>query len=90
MKITNAWICQIEEDKIKPVFGDIYVRNGTIIDIQKKKYNDYVVETENKTAPKSGFNVQGRVITVPQINFHEHFYSRLAKGLSITGVKLIR
>jgi cytosine/adenosine deaminase-related metal-dependent hydrolase len=85
LKITNAWICQIEENNIKPVFGDIYIRNGTIIDIQRKKYNDYVVETENKTAAKSGFNVQGRVITVPQINFHEHFYSRLAKGLSING-----
>ena len=85
MKITNAWICQIEENQIKPVFGDIYIRNGTIIDIQKKKYNEYVVEAENKTAAKSGYNVQGRVITVPQINFHEHFYSRLAKGLSIKG-----
>jgi len=85
LKITNAWICQIEDNKIKPVFGDIYIRNGTIIDIQKKKYNDYVVETENKTAPKSGYNVQGRVVTVPQVNFHEHFYSRLAKGLSIKG-----
>ena len=85
MKITNAWICQIEDNKIKPVFGDIYIRNGSIIDIQKKNYNSYVVETENKTIAKSGFNVQGRVVTVPQINFHDHFYSRLAKGLSITG-----
>lgn len=27
----------------------------------------------------------GRVITVPLINFHEHFYSRLAKGLPVQG-----
>jgi cytosine/adenosine deaminase-related metal-dependent hydrolase len=85
LKITNAWICQIEDNKIKPVFGDIYIRNGSIIDIQKKNYNSYVVETENNSIAKSGFNVQGRVVTVPQINFHDHFYSRLAKGLSITG-----
>lgn len=85
MKITNAWICQIEKNTIKPVFGDIYIRNGIIIDIQKKKYNEFVTEAENNKISKSGLNVQGRVVTIPQVNFHEHFYSRLAKGLYIKG-----
>ncbi len=30
-------------------------------------------------------NAGGRVVTIPMINFHDHFYSRLAKGLPLKG-----
>jgi len=30
-------------------------------------------------------NAQGRVVTVPNVNFHDHIYSRLAKGLPLHG-----
>ena len=40
----------------------------------------------NSRISQNGFDAEGRIITVPQINFHDHFYSRLAKGLPISGV----
>jgi cytosine/adenosine deaminase-related metal-dependent hydrolase len=33
--------------------------------------------------PPRELDAAGRVVTVPRVNFHEHFYSRLAKGLDL-------
>ncbi len=81
--ITNAWICQISGQKIIPVFGDILISNGCISDITKKDFKKFPlqpIQSSDKT-----IDAGGRVITVPMINFHDHFYSRLAKGLPIKG-----
>jgi cytosine/adenosine deaminase-related metal-dependent hydrolase len=81
--ITNAWICQINGQKIIPVFGDILISEGHISDIQKKDFKNFLSKLiENST---DSINAGGRVVTVPVINFHDHFYSRLAKGLPIKG-----
>ncbi|MBC8182837.1 amidohydrolase family protein [candidate division KSB1 bacterium] len=80
--IFNAWICQITNKGINPIFGDIKISDGKILEIREKKYSDYL---SNPEISKKGFDAEGRVITVPQINFHDHFYSRLAKGLPISG-----
>ncbi|MGB5847125.1 MAG: amidohydrolase family protein [Ignavibacteriaceae bacterium] len=84
MKITNAWICRINDDKIEPVFGDIDISNGKISGIDKKPF-DYNKVFNETVHEKDVINAKGCVVTIPNINFHDHFYSRLAKGLPITG-----
>jgi cytosine/adenosine deaminase-related metal-dependent hydrolase len=81
LKISNAWICRIEGNRIIPTFGDLVVERGKISSIFKRNFSDYI---ENKTRlNNTDYNAGGRLITVPLINFHDHFYSRLAKGLPI-------
>jgi cytosine/adenosine deaminase-related metal-dependent hydrolase len=84
MKITNAWICRISKTKVEPVFGDLTFSDGKISAINKKFFDSKKVFSE-KTNATDIINAGGRVITIPNINFHDHFYSRLAKGLSIKG-----
>lgn len=79
--ILNAWICQIADGKIKPVFGDIIVSRGKIVKIEEKSFDNYLQGRYSKT--KSSYDAKGKVITLPNVNFHEHIYSRLAKGLPI-------
>ncbi|OIP61329.1 MAG: hypothetical protein AUK34_05085 [Ignavibacteria bacterium CG2_30_36_16] len=81
--ITNAWIVQISGQKIVPVFGDILISEGCISDIKEKDYKN--LYTQPAKYFSNTINAGGRVVTVPMINFHDHFYSRLAKGLPLTG-----
>ena len=82
MKIKNAWICQIENDSIKPVFGNIGFVDGKITNISETDFYtfDYRPKSEGDT-----IDAGGRVLTIPNVNFHDHFYSRLAKGLILKG-----
>lgn len=84
MIITNAWICRINDDKIEPVFGDINISDGKISGIDEKSF-DYHRIINERGDEKDIINGNGCVVTIPNINFHDHFYSRLAKGLPITG-----
>src|SRR3989304_6892401 len=73
--IKNAWICQIESYSVDPAFGNMIIENGIISEIHDK-------------SPEKDFEIidaGGRVVTVPNVNFHDHIYSRLAKGLPIHG-----
>ncbi len=81
MKITNAWICTIQNKTIKPVYGDMIVEDGIIKHILPRKLNG----KKRRTVTKQSIDAGGRVITIPMINFHEHIYSRLAKGVPIKG-----
>lgn len=83
LTITNAWICQISGQNIIPVFGDILISKGRISNIIKKNFKNFL--SQPLQSPDKTINADGRVITVPMINFHDHFYSRLAKGLPIKG-----
>jgi cytosine/adenosine deaminase-related metal-dependent hydrolase len=77
-------ICRINDDQIDPVFGDINISDGKISGIDQKPFDNNKVF--NKTfSEKDVINAKGCVVTIPNINFHDHFYSRLAKGLPITG-----
>ena len=82
MKIKNAWICQIENNSIKPIFGNIGFVDGKITNISETDFStfDYTAKSEKET-----IDAGGRVLTIPSINFHDHFYSRLAKGLILKG-----
>jgi len=84
MKITNAWICRITNDTIEPVFGDINISDGRISDIEERPF-DSTKAFGDSVEDKNTINAGGRVVTIPNINFHDHFYSRLAKGLTIKG-----
>jgi len=79
--ITNAWIVQISGQKIVPVFGDILISEGCISDIKEKDYKN--LYTQPAKYFSNTINAGGRVVTIPMINFHDHFYSRLAKGLPL-------
>lgn len=83
MKIVNGWICKIGRNRVIPTFGDIEVKNGMIKNIIPKRFSPKAIsQTRNG---KGIYNANGAVITIPQVNFHDHFYSRLAKGLNIKG-----
>ncbi|RMD49946.1 MAG: hypothetical protein D6830_03825 [Ignavibacteria bacterium] len=82
-RIENAWICSVNGSNVKPFFGDIIVENGVITATVKKSFKNYL-KFEHK-AHKNAYDAKGRVVTVPLVNFHDHFYSRLAKGLNIKG-----
>ncbi len=79
--IENAWICPIITEDIIPFFGDIIVEGNRIQKIRPKNFSLYQ-KNPNKVG-KNSFNAFGKVITIPNINFHDHIYSRLAKGLPV-------
>ncbi len=81
--ISNAWICSIKNRTIKPVFGNLIIEKGKITSIQKVDFSTYLKGESNKN--KNSFNAGGRVVTIPNVNFHEHIYSRLSKGLQVSG-----
>jgi len=83
MKITNVWICQVGKETITPVFGDMEIGDGRITGIKEKPFPKNNFEINNNDADI--INGEGRVVTVPLVNFHDHIYSRLAKGLPIKG-----
>jgi len=80
--ICNAWLCQIHGNKIEPVFADIQIADGIIQQILPKNFENWL---KNPQYQKQGWDAWGRIVTLPLINFHEHFYSRLAKGLPQLG-----
>ena len=83
LTIKNAWLCQIKENAVEPIFGNLIIRDGKIDEIQSADFKAFL-----KQYPDAGdrsYNANGRIVTIPLVNFHEHFYSRLAKGLPITG-----
>ncbi len=84
--IKNAWVCKINKTKITPLFGNLIVEAGKIKSFESKKFSDYIssVELSRKKSPNV-YDAAGRVVTIPQVNFHDHFYSRLAKGLDVKG-----
>ena len=82
-ELNNAWIAQVSGKKINPVFGDLIIENNRISEIRKKRFPDDLEREASKD--KHTHNLAGRVVTSPLVNFHDHIYSRLAKGLSTSG-----
>lgn len=80
IKIVNAWISQIVDETINPIYGDIEIEDGNIKAIIKHDYSKPTSVNDDKV-----IDAGGRVVTVPLVNFHDHIYSRLAKGLPIKG-----
>jgi len=84
MKITNAWLCKINNNKVNPVFCDFFVEDEKIIKISEKDFYQYENSPNEENNPDV-FDVKGAVVSIPNVNFHEHIYSRLAKGVPING-----
>ncbi len=80
IKINKCMISQIVDDSINPIFGDILIENGKITSIIE---HDIANHTHDKD--ENNIDAEGRVVTIPLVNFHDHIYSRLAKGLPIQG-----
>ncbi|NWF91094.1 MAG: amidohydrolase family protein [Ignavibacteriaceae bacterium] len=76
--IKNAWLCQIDSGTVNPFFGNMLIENGIITQI-----NSADVSIQQKDFDI--IDAQGRVVTIPNVNFHDHIYSRLAKGLPSLG-----
>jgi cytosine/adenosine deaminase-related metal-dependent hydrolase len=81
--IENCWICSFNEPDINPQFGDIIIVNDLISKIRVKNFQTFQKNPDKIN--KDSYNAYGRVVTLPQVNFHDHIYSRLAKGLPLTG-----
>ncbi len=81
--IENAWICPVIANEVIPLFGDIIIADGIISKIRTKNFQTFLKNPERVN--KNSINVLGRVITLPLVNFHDHIYSRLAKGLPLKG-----
>lgn len=82
MRIINTWICQIHNNSIAPIYGDIEIINGTITNITSKDFN---ISNLDQPTNQDDVNAGGRITTIPNVNYHDHIYSRLAKGLNIKG-----
>lgn len=76
--IQNAWICQIEAESVNPLFGNILIENEIISQINS---NEIFIRQKDVDT----IDAEGRVVTIPNTNFHDHIYSRLAKGLPLAG-----
>ena len=82
-KISDAWICSVKKNSISPVFGDLILSGGKVKEIRKKSFEKYL--NSKPVKDNSSYDAKGKVITLPNINFHEHIYSRLSKGMPISG-----
>lgn len=76
--IQNAWLCQIDSENVNPLFGNILIENGIITQINSAEISTWQKDVDI-------IDAQGRVVTIPNVNFHEHIYSRLVKGLPLNG-----
>lgn len=83
LTIENAWICSVVDSEIIPFFGDLLVTNGVITKLRPKNYTSY--QKNPAKVGKDSYNAFGKVVTIPQVNFHDHIYSRLANGLPLNG-----
>ncbi len=71
--LKNGWILKEINENLEPFFCNIVIENGLIFEYNEKFHNDgYEV-----------LDLGGRFITSPLTNFHEHIYSKLAKGFAI-------
>jgi cytosine/adenosine deaminase-related metal-dependent hydrolase len=75
--LTNVWLFRPVTDGFDPLFADLRVSGGRIAEI--------LPGGSAAPAPSEELRAEGRVVTTPLVNFHEHCYSRLAKGLPSVG-----
>jgi len=91
-ELRNVWLCSLDGEAVKAEFCHLTVANGKIGEIRPADYRRYVSSSDRAIPSPSStessrevIDARGRVATPPMVNFHEHFYSRLAKGLDLPG-----
>lgn len=94
VQLRNAWVCRVEGQEVRPAFGHLRLEGGRIASFQAADFRAFLRRAPEAAAPRSrgaarprpdALDADGRVLTVPPVNFHDHLYSRLAKGLSLPG-----
>ncbi|MCE1187521.1 MAG: amidohydrolase family protein [Ignavibacteria bacterium] len=86
MLITNAFVCTIiNGEKVQPVFGDLTIENNTITGFTKKEFTPSLLNSTPSQKTNEIYDAAGRLVTIPLVNFHDHIYSRLAKGQPVLG-----
>jgi hypothetical protein len=68
LKIINTWMCPVENGAVRPCFGDISINNGIITACELRSFPEF-------KSIKDGIDTldaNGRVLTLPLVNFHEH------------------
>ena len=91
IRIKNACICQFIDGAYKPFFGDIIIEDELISEIKETSLSDFLREPviQNKLITEEDdlveYDARGCMVLPPLTNFHEHIYSRLSKGLPVTG-----
>jgi cytosine/adenosine deaminase-related metal-dependent hydrolase len=92
--VQNLWISPVEDEEVRPRFVELTLEEGRIRGIRSADFRAYLHGDSPGVAPaspptpgRSGRRIDagGRVATPPLVNFHEHFYSRLARGLQLPG-----
>ena len=81
LMIKNLWLAKIANNDIQPVFCDLEISNGLISNIYKKDFDEFL-QSKGKSY-ENEYDAKGCIATIPMINFHEHIYSRLAKGIKV-------
>ena len=94
-ELRNVWLCRLVGEAVRPEFCDLTVAEGKISEIRPADYRRFLRgENPGCSTASAGASEEradgvvdaaGRVATVPLVNFHDHFYSRLAKGLALPG-----
>jgi len=84
-ELRNIWLCRLNDRAVRPEFCDLTVVNGKIGEIRPADYRRYLRHGDTRELPDGVIDAAARVATPPPVNFHDHFYSRLAKGLALPG-----
>ena len=96
-ELRNIWLCRLVETELRPEFCDLRLVDGKIGEIRSADYRRFLrSDASGRACPRAGagqagqrdggvIDAAGRVATAPFVNFHDHFYSRLAKGLALPG-----
>jgi len=96
-ELRNIWLCRLNDGALRPEFCDLTVVDGRIGGIRPADYRRYLREgacgqsgsadqsAAARRQPDYVIDAAARVATPPFVNFHDHFYSRLAKGLALPG-----
>jgi len=90
-RIRNAWVCAPGQREVKPLFADLLLESGRIAEVRPVDYRKYLSRAQQAGGAASAgpaatpaaaeeLDASGRILTPPLANFHEHLYSRLAKG----------
>lgn len=76
--IKNVWLMQRTRERWTPRWADVRIAEGRVADVRDAGHS-------HQPAACDCFDAEGRVATAPLVNFHDHCYSRLAKGLPAAG-----
>jgi cytosine/adenosine deaminase-related metal-dependent hydrolase len=90
--IRNLWLCQPGDGAVAPVFADLWIEAGRIREVRRIDFHAFLHRrSQGRPRPpaaasgRSELDAEGRLATPTLVNFHEHLYSRMARGLRPAG-----